>query len=65
MRGPSGNTSARGPEVVHLLAELGPSFARGDVHAGLNPVVLDFNELRRVIKAMDGAEKIIAPCRGA
>jgi len=30
-----------------LLAELGPGFGSGDVHAGLTPVVLDFTELRR------------------
>jgi hypothetical protein len=29
-----------------LLAELGPGFATGDVHAGLAPVVLDMTQLR-------------------
>jgi hypothetical protein len=28
-----------------VLAELGPGFSAGDVHAGLSPVVLDFGEL--------------------
>jgi hypothetical protein len=40
-----------GAEVGRLLAELGPSFASGDVHAGLSPVVLNFSELRRRLKA--------------
>jgi hypothetical protein len=30
-----------------VLAELGPGFGAGDVHAGLAPVVLDVAELRR------------------
>ena len=34
-------------DVSSILAELGSSFGSGDVHAGLAPVVLDFNELRR------------------
>jgi len=34
-------------ELEVLLAELGPGFGPGDVHAGLTPVVLDFTELRR------------------
>jgi hypothetical protein len=29
------------------LAQLGPEFSAGDVHAGLPPVVLDFTELCR------------------
>ncbi|HEY3910376.1 MAG TPA: hypothetical protein VGM07_10835 [Stellaceae bacterium] len=37
-------------DVGALLAELGPSFAGADVHAGLAPVVLDFAELRRGAK---------------
>jgi hypothetical protein len=41
--GPHGN-------VGQLLAELGPAFASGDVHAGLHPVVLDFTDLRRRTK---------------
>lgn len=36
-----------GFNVGHLLAQLGPAFTSGDVHAGLHPVVLDFTELRR------------------
>ncbi len=41
----TGGPAARGtPE--DLIAQLGPSFIRRDVHAGLNPVVLDFAELR-------------------
>jgi hypothetical protein len=39
-RTPDGN-------VAHFLAEFGTAFANGDVHAGLNPVELDFAELRR------------------
>ncbi len=35
------------PDAGSVLAELGPGFATGDVHAGLAPVVLDFNELLR------------------
>jgi hypothetical protein len=30
-----------------MVAQLGPGFSAGDVHAGLSPVVLDFAELRR------------------
>jgi hypothetical protein len=44
-RGSSG--TAHGGDGRHLLAELGPSFVMGDVHAGLHSVVLDFAELRR------------------
>jgi hypothetical protein len=40
-------------DVDNLLAELGPSFATGDVHADLAPVVLDFAELRRRTKSAD------------
>ena len=36
-----------GSELQALLAELGPGFGTGDVHAGLPGVVLDFAELRR------------------
>lgn len=39
-------------DVGALLAELGPSFAGGDVHAGLAPVVLDFAELRRKAQSL-------------
>ncbi len=34
-------------DVATVLAELGPSFTGGDVHAGLAPVMLDFAELKR------------------
>ena len=34
-------------DPVSLLAELGPGFGAGDVHAGLAPVVHDFAALRR------------------
>jgi len=43
--GGSRNTAGSDPEEA--LAELGPGFGTGDVHAGLTPVVLDFDELRR------------------
>jgi hypothetical protein len=43
-RTPDGN-------VAHFLAEFGTAFANGDVHAGLNPVELDFAELRRKTSA--------------
>jgi hypothetical protein len=34
-------------DIGAALVELGPSFLKGNVHAGLGPVVLDFAELRR------------------
>jgi hypothetical protein len=34
-------------DVNSILADLGPCFGAGDVHAGLSPVVLDFEELQR------------------
>jgi hypothetical protein len=34
-------------DIASLLAELGPGFGSGDIHAGLAPAVLDFSELRR------------------
>jgi hypothetical protein len=34
-------------DVVSMLAQLGPGFTGGDVHAGLSPVILDLAELRR------------------
>jgi hypothetical protein len=34
-------------EIGAVLAELGSGFARGDVHLGLTPVVLDFAGLKR------------------
>jgi hypothetical protein len=36
-----------GSDIASLLAELGPGFGSGDIHAGLTPAVLDFSELRR------------------
>ena len=49
---PSGEASTRfgqktSSDITSLLAELGPGFGSGDVHAGLTPAVLDFTELRR------------------
>jgi hypothetical protein len=45
---PPGNREHKtGSELEAVLAELGPGFGPGDVHAGLTPVVLDFTELRR------------------
>lgn len=46
-RRPDGGTASPSAEIGRLLAELGPSFAGGDVHEGLSPVVLDLGELRR------------------
>jgi hypothetical protein len=43
--------------VEQLLAELGPAFASGDVHAGLHPVVLDFTDLRRRARTTNCAEQ--------
>lgn len=43
----TGRGNGTKPDVETLLAELGPSFAGADVHAGLAPVVLDFAELKR------------------
>jgi hypothetical protein len=40
-------TPKRNGSVEQLLAELGPAFMTGDVHAGLGSVVLDFAELQR------------------
>jgi hypothetical protein len=53
---PSGEASTRfgqktGSDITSLLAELGPGFGSGDVHAGLAPAVLDFTELRRQVTA--------------
>jgi hypothetical protein len=39
-----------GANVGQILAELGPAFASGDVHSGLDAVVLDFTELQRRTK---------------
>jgi hypothetical protein len=35
------------PDIASLLAELGPGFGAGDIHADLAPAVLDFTELKR------------------
>ncbi|HEU0154820.1 MAG TPA: hypothetical protein VFQ82_02040 [Stellaceae bacterium] len=43
--GPASQT--QNAEPGSLLAELGPGFGAGDVHAGLASVVLDFATLRR------------------
>ncbi len=53
---PSGEASIgfgqkTGSDITSLLAELGPGFGSGDVHAGLAPAVLDFTELRRQVTA--------------
>ncbi len=45
--GPARSRSAAGSNLDAVLAELGPGFGAGDVHAGLGPVVLDVAELRR------------------
>ncbi len=46
--GPGASAAATGsPDFASLLAELGPGFGAGDVHAGLKRVVLDFSELKR------------------
>jgi hypothetical protein len=42
-----------GSDIQALLAELGPGFGAGDVHAGLPGVVLDFAELRRRARSDD------------
>ncbi|HEY1257780.1 MAG TPA: hypothetical protein VGF34_00915 [Stellaceae bacterium] len=39
--------SPRNGDPASLLAELGPGFGSGDVHAGLASVVLDFAALKR------------------
>jgi hypothetical protein len=46
-RGPAPAARDAVSSVGTLVAELGPGFAPGDVHAGLAPVVLDVAELRR------------------
>jgi hypothetical protein len=45
--------TAADADVGALLAELGPSFAGGEVHAGLAPAVLDFAELKRRVVSID------------
>ena len=44
---------AASSDLQTILAELGPSFGAGDVHAGLPGVVLDFAELRRRASGSD------------
>jgi hypothetical protein len=44
---------AAGSNLEELLAELGSGFGAGDVHAGLDTVVLDFAELRRRAGAVE------------
>jgi hypothetical protein len=52
-KAPAGRTSDG--NVARFLAEFGNAFSNGDVHAGLNPVVLDFAELRRKTSAVAAA----------
>jgi hypothetical protein len=42
-----GSRNTARSDLEESLAELGPGFHAGDVHAGLTPAVLDFDELRR------------------
>jgi hypothetical protein len=44
---PATSRGTAGSNLEAVLAELGPGFGAGDVHAGLTPVVLDVAELRR------------------
>ena len=43
---PAKSRGAASSNLDAVLAELGPGFGAGDVHAGLGPVVLDVAELR-------------------
>ena len=55
-RGPSARSElgrAVHADLHGILAELGPGFGTGDVHAGLPGVVLDFAELRNRAKSED------------
>jgi hypothetical protein len=51
----TGSSSGRAPssDLPTILAELGPGFGAGDIHAGLPRVVLDFSELRRRVRGSD------------
>jgi hypothetical protein len=51
----TGSRPGRAPtsDLPTILAELGPGFGAGDVHAGLPGVVLDFSELRRRVRSSD------------
>jgi hypothetical protein len=40
-------------DLPTILAELGPGFGAGDVHAGLPGAVLDFSELRQRARSSD------------
>jgi len=40
-------------DVGSMLAQLGPGFGAGDVHAGLSPVVFDFAEPSRRAVILD------------
>jgi len=44
---PQTQRTAANSDMAALLAELGPGFGAGDVHAGLALAVLDFSELQR------------------
>ena len=52
---PAGSRPGRAPssDLPTILAELGPGFGAGDVHAGLPGAVLDFSELRRRARNSD------------
>jgi hypothetical protein len=47
----SSSDGAGGLDLQSLLADLGPGFGAGDVHAGLPGVVLDFAELKRRVSS--------------
>jgi hypothetical protein len=49
----SGPGPAASSDLQGILAELGPGFGTGDVHAGLPGVVLDFAELKSRAKSKD------------
>jgi len=51
--GGSGSGRAANSDLGGILAELGPGFGTGDVHAGLPGVVLDFAELRSRARRVD------------
>jgi hypothetical protein len=42
-----GRRQGPNPDLGSMLAQLGPGFNAGDIHAGLSSVVLDFAELLR------------------
>lgn len=45
-------TSRERGKTEHLLTVLGPAFTSRDVHAGLQPAVLDFSKLRRMSQGL-------------